>query len=163
MDLPTIEDLAELPLVVTEMVSSDWIDFMGHMNVMWYTHLFSRSIIEFFKIIGLTHDYFQANGAGSFVLEQHIRYLAEVREGETVSLRIRAMGRSEKRLHFQSYLIKNEARVIGATSEIITVHIDMSRRRSSLLPLQIAQHFDAVQKQHNALNWSAPTNGFTKP
>ena len=80
---------------------------------------------------------------------------------ESVSVLVRALGRSEKRLHFQSYMVKNEARVIAATSEIITVHIDMSKRRSSPMPNSVTNLFDAVLKQHNNLSWPPPINGFT--
>ncbi len=134
---------------------------MGHMNVMWYTHLFGRGVLEFFKTVGLTQEYFSGNNAGSFVLEQHIRYLAEVRVGENVSIRVRALGRSEKKLHFMVVLVKEEVHVIAATSEIITAHIDMSRRRTSPIPDPIATAFDAVLGLHSELSWSAPVNGFT--
>lgn len=136
---------------------------MGHMNVMWYSHLFGSSVLEFFKTIGLNNDYFQTNNTGSFVLEQHILYIAEVREGETVSVRTRALGRSEKRLHFQTFLVKEDAQTLAATSEIITVHIDMSRRRSSPLPMHVVTGFDAVLAQHAGLAWESPVNGFTHP
>ncbi len=161
MRVPTYLELNDLSIAATSIVPADWIDFMGHMNVMWYTHLFSRSVLGFFQTIGLTQEYFQANDTGSFVLEQHILYIAEVREGETVSVRTRALGRSDKRLHFQTFLVKEDSQTLAATSEIITVHIDMSRRRSSPLPSQVNDAFDAVLEQHSRLAWTSPANGFT--
>ena len=163
MRLPSFLELNDLPIAAKTTVPSEWIDFMGHMNVMWYTHLFGSSVIEFFKTVGLTYEYFRANNAGSFVLEQHILYIAEVREGESVSVRTRALGRSEKRLHFQVFLVKEEAKLLAATSEIITVHIAMACRRSSPLPEPIASAFDGVVEQHSRLAWEAPSNGFTHP
>jgi acyl-CoA thioester hydrolase len=142
-------------------VPADWIDFMGHMNVMWYTHLFGTGVLEFFKTVGLTQAYFKENNTGSFVLEQHIRYMAEVRVGETVSARARAIGRSEKKLHFMVVLIKEDTKVLAATSEIITGHIDMSRRRTSPIPSPIAFAFDTILGLHTNLAWSVPANGFT--
>ena len=150
-----------LPALATTAVPVDWIDFMGHMNVMWYTHLFGRGVLEFFKTVGLTHAYFAENNTGSFVLEQHIRYLAEVRVSENVSLRARALGRSERKLHFMVFLVKEDMNVIAATSEVVTAHIDMSRRRTSLLPDPIAIAFDEVLEMHIKLDWLAPINGFT--
>ena len=157
----TPNDWNALPDLETAVVPPDWIDFMGHMNVMWYTHLFGKGVLEFFKVVGLTHEYFSANHAGSFVLEQHIRYLAEVRVNETVSLRVRALSRSEKKLHFMVFLIKEDTQIMAATSEITTAHIDMSRRRTSPVPRAITMAFDAILDTHSKLSWPAPVNGFT--
>ena len=157
----TPNDWGALPVLETAVVPTDWIDFMGHMNVMWYTHLFGRGVLAFFKVVGLTHEYFAANNAGSFVLEQHIRYLAEVRVGESVSVRVRALSRSEKRLHFMVFLVKDSTQVMAATSEIITAHIDMSCRRTSPIPLAITMSIDKILIEHNKLTWSVPVNGFT--
>ncbi len=160
--VPTFLELSELPALATSCVPNEWIDFMGHMNVVWYTHLFGRSVLEFFDTIGLTHEYFSEQNAGSFIVEQHFRYIAEVRVGETVSVRTRAIGRSDKRLHFLVFLIKEDTKLLAATSEVITVHIDMSSRRSSLLPTSIARSFDSVVAQHAMLTWDPPVNGFTQ-
>ena len=158
----TPADWNALPVLATKVVPADWIDFMGHMNVMWYTHLFGRGVLEFFTTVGLTQEYFAENNAGSFVLEQHIRYLAEVRVGETVSVRARALGRSERKLHFIVYLVKEGVSVLAATSEIISGHIDMSRRRTSPIPPPIAFVFDEVLRMHAILSCPAPVNGFMR-
>jgi acyl-CoA thioester hydrolase len=156
MDPITPDNWNALPTFGATVVPSDWIDFMGHMNVMWYTHLFGKGILELLKAVGLTKEYFAENNAGSFVLEQHIRYLAEVRVGETVSLRVRALNRSEKKLHMMVYLIKEDTQNLAATSEIIVAHIDMSRRRTSPIPDSISQKIDQLLAEHNNLSWPSP-------
>ena len=155
----TPNDWNTLPVLGTVVVPADWIDFMGHMNVMWYTHLFGKGVLEFFQLVGLTQEYFSAHYTGCFVLEQHIRYLAEVRVGETVSLRVRALSQAEKRLHFMVFLIKEGTQVMAATSEIITAHIDMSRRRTSPFPEAISMAIDKTLATHSQLTWPAPVNG----
>jgi len=109
-------------------------------------------VIAFFKTIGLTHEYFSANNESSFVLEQHILYIAEVREEEKVSLRTRVTGRSERRLHFQVYLVKDDTTLLAATSKVVTVHIDWSCRRISPLPTQ-----DNV----TSVSWNSSTGHFS--
>ena len=155
----TPNDWNTLPVLGTVVVPADWIDFMGHMNVMWYTHLFGKGVLEFFQHVGLTHEYFATNNAGCFVLEQHIRYLAEVRVGETVSLRVRSLSRSEKRLHIMVFMIKEDTQVMAATSEIIAAHIDMSRRRTSPIPETISTAVDKTLAADSQLSWPAPVNG----
>jgi len=155
------EDWNQLPVTGEAVVLDDWIDAMGHMNVMWYTHLFSLGVWSLFQKIGMTREYFLENNTGSFALEQHFRYLAEIRVGERVTLRTRLLGRSSRRLHFMGFLIKEEQGVLAATSEGVTAHVDMSSRRTSPLPSQITDLYDALLNEHLGLNWPAPVNGIT--
>lgn len=155
--------LSQLTATSHAIVPDDWIDSMGHMNVMWYTHLFSQGIMAFYRELGLSREYFQANQAGSFVLEQHVRYLSEIRLGEKVSVRVRALGRSERKLHVLGLLCKEESGVLAATSEGITAHIDMRTRRTSAYPEGIKQTFDAILATHRQLDWEPPVNGVMQP
>ncbi len=155
------EDWNQLPVTGNAVVLDDWIDAMGHMNVMWYTHMFSLGVWNFFQMLGLTREYFVANQRGSFALEQHFRYLAEIRVGEKVTLRTRALSRSEKKLHFMGFLIKEEQGVLAATSEGVTAHIDMTCRRTTPFPSEITEAYDALLNKHLQLDWPAPVNGFT--
>src|SRR5262245_53737307 len=136
---------------------------MGHMNVMWYTHLFSLGIGELFNRIGLTRAYFEANQAGSFALEGHVRFLAEVRVGQAVTIRCRLLGRSAKRLHFINFMVKEDGPVLAATSESVATHIDMRIRRSSPFPPHIADTIDRLVAEHAAFGWVVPVCGVMKP
>ena len=80
-------DLTPLPITHRATIPDAYLDEMGHMNVMWYTHLFSQGAWSLFQTVGLTRDYFQANHAGSFALAQHFRYIKEVRIGQHVTIR----------------------------------------------------------------------------
>jgi acyl-CoA thioesterase FadM len=89
---------------------------MGHMNVMWYTHLFSCAFEKFGEQFGFDEAYFRANHSGSFALETHVRYLAEVKVGQDVTVRSRAIGRSEKRLHFMHFMTIDSSGALAATT-----------------------------------------------
>ena len=49
-----LSDVESLPLTYEQIIPEDYMDLMNHMNVMWYTHLFSMAIMKVFGIIGLT-------------------------------------------------------------------------------------------------------------
>ena len=72
-------DLSSLPIHYQAVIPESYLDRMGHMNVMWYTHLFSCATGGLFGSIGLNLAYFEANHAGTFALEQHARFRVEVR------------------------------------------------------------------------------------
>ena len=43
----------------------EYIDIMGHMNVMYYIHIFDKATKEFFGSFGLSEDYVRATTMGS--------------------------------------------------------------------------------------------------
>src|SRR6476646_4613632 len=92
-------DWMSLPITHRAGIPDAYIDVMGHMNVMWYTDLFSRAAWGLFQMVGLNREYFAAHRAGTFMLAQHFRYLKEVRLGQHVTLRSRVLGRSANRWH----------------------------------------------------------------
>jgi acyl-CoA thioester hydrolase len=164
--VPTDFDAAlldALPVTHRATIPESYLDDMGHMNVMWYTHLFDRAVVAFFASFGLHRAYFDANQAGTFALEKHTRYLAEVRLGANVAVRTRALGRSAKRLHFMHFLVNEDKNVLSCTSEVVGSHIDMRVRRSSPLPEPIARAYDSLLAAHAALPWAAPVCGVMKP
>ena len=90
----TMADLEALPVGYRTQIKEDFLDAYAHMNVMWYTHLFSCALEDIFQRVGLTNAYFEANQAGTFALEGHVRYFNEVRVGQQVTIRTRLIGRS---------------------------------------------------------------------
>jgi acyl-CoA thioester hydrolase len=152
-------DLTALPITHRAVIPDDYLDEMGHMNVMWYTHLFSLGAWGLFQMVGLTRAYFEANHAGSFALAQHFRYLKEVRVGQHVTVRSRVLGRSEKRWHTIHFMTIDELDALAATSEGVQTHVDMRVRRSSPMPPAITGAIDRLLAEHTSLAWEAPVCG----
>lgn len=152
--------LNDLPITWRAEIPADYLDEMRHMNVMWYTHLFSQASWGLFKLIGFGHDTMAERNTGSFALEMHVRYLAEVRVGQHVTVRSRALAQSAKRIHYQHFLSIDEADDrLSATAEIVSAHVDMSVRRQSPIPDDIAAQYAALLAAHQALAWPAPLCG----
>src|SRR5690349_14816469 len=64
-------NLSSLPVTHQTVIPEDFIDEFGHMNVMWYTHLFTEAAGGLFQRVGMTREHFTTNQTGSFALEQH--------------------------------------------------------------------------------------------
>ena len=152
-------NLTQLPLTYQKTIPTEYLDFVGHMNVMWYTHLFDLATFKFYETFGFGEHYHTQTALGSFALEQHTRYLAEVRAGEAVSIRTRALGRAAKILHFMHFMVEDADGALAATTELVGVHIDMSTRRSSPFPEHIAAGFDEILAAHQKLDWDVPVCG----
>ncbi len=156
-------DLSSLPIHYQAVIPESYLDEMGHMNVMWYTHLFSCATDGLFASVGLNLAYFEANQAGTFALEQHVRFRVEVRAGQHVTIRSRVLGRSAKRFHFMQFMFNDDAGVLSATVESVGTHVDLRVRRSSPLPPQVVEGFDRLIAEHSRLPWPAPVCGVMRP
>jgi len=152
-------NLSLLPITHETTIPESYLDSMGHMNVMWYTHLFGCATVGLFKLVGMDRDYFVSNRTGSFALAQHFSYRKEVRVGESVVLRSRMLGRSERKFHVMHFMVKKEGEVLAATGEFLGAHIDMRIRRTSPFLPEVAEPIDRMVAEHAALGWEAPVCG----
>jgi acyl-CoA thioester hydrolase len=156
-------DLSGLPITYRQQIPESYRDEMGHMNVMWYTYLFSQAFDLYADQFGFNEAYFRTRQAGSFALESHIRYLAEVHVGNHVTVRSRVLGRSAMRMHFMHFLTIDETGALSCIQEGIGAHIDMRVRRMAPLPADIAARFDKLLAEQNKLGWDPPVCGVMKP
>jgi acyl-CoA thioester hydrolase len=152
-------DLSALPVTFEAVIPEAYLDEMGHMNVMWYTHLFSGSVDGLFRLVGLTREYFESSHAGTFALEQHVRFIKEVRVGQRVIIRTRVLGRSAKCFHFINFMSHADSGALAATEEGIGAHVDLRLRRTAPMPPAIAAAFDELLAEHQRLPWAAPVCG----
>jgi acyl-CoA thioester hydrolase len=138
----TLADIESFPITCSAVVLEDWLDEMGHMNVMWYTHLFSQATCGFFASWGLTEEYMKENQSGAFALDCHLKYLRELHVGKRIHTRSCAIDRSEKRFRTMHFIVNEDDGCIASVGEFIGAHIDMSKRRMSPIPEHIGQQFD---------------------
>lgn len=158
----TPDDLEALPAFHTATIPEDYLDAMGHMNVRWYMVLFSEGVRELHAAIGMPPEYFDGGKNGTFALTQHIRYLAEVHVGQTVAIRSRFIGRTEKRLHVLHFMVNESTDRIAATMELLFSHADLETRRTSPFPDEIARQIDVRLEKHRKIGWEAPLCGVVK-
>jgi acyl-CoA thioester hydrolase len=156
-------NLSSLPVTHRAVIPETYLDLMGHMNVMWYTNLFSEAAWELFQLVGLTREHFTAHRTGTFALEQHFRYLKEVRLGQHVTLRSRVLGRSAKRWHTIHFMTIDELDALAATAEVVSTYVDMTVRRSAPMPPDITDAIDRLLAEHTKLDWAAPICGAMTP
>jgi acyl-CoA thioester hydrolase len=155
-------DFSKLPLVLEGKVEAQHLDFLDHMNVMWYTHFFDKAIWSFYNSIGFGHDYHTHSGSGSFALEAHVRYYAELRAGDKFKVYMRAIKSNAKLFHFVEFLVRASDNELSATQEMLGIHIDMASRRSSPMPPAIAAIWDGLIAKHSQLDWQPELSGSIK-
>lgn len=154
-----VADVRRLPKTYTLTIPEDYLDSMGHMNVMWYTHLFSMGLTGLMEILGVTDAFDGSNDSGTFVLESHVRHLSEVRVGHTIHIHSRMIGRSEKRFHVIHFMTNDDKQDVSATFESVSSFVNLARRRTAPLPPNMAAPMDCLVTESQALAWEAPVCG----
>ncbi len=129
-------------------VTNEMCDFNGHMNVVYYHHIFEDGCYDFHQEMGFTKDYFN-KGYSSFSLETNIRYLKELREGEMATPFFRLIKINPKLVHYGA-IIRDNAGNISSFSEQVLAHVDMNTRRTSLMPRVLINKLNSVLKEHKA-------------
>ena len=155
----SLEKIRQLPCHHRETIPEEYLDIMGHMNVQFYMALYSKGLRNMVRELGITEEYCRSENSGSFALHQYIRYLAEVRVGQTVALHIRLIGRNAGRLHFIHFMINETVGALASTMEVSSAHADLIARRTSPFPEKIAQSIDALLSRHANLDWEPPLCG----
>lgn len=119
-----------LELTVEAEVEPRFLDEMGHMNVAWYVHLFDRGIWTFFARHGLDSRALRETKRGMFALEDNLRYLSELREGDALDVHTGVLEVRPKTLRLLQYMLDKRQQKVAAVREVIAVHIDLTTRRS---------------------------------
>ena len=84
----------------------------------------------------------------SFTLEMNILYLEELLEGQTAFPYYRIIDISPKLIHYGGILLTEEGK-LSATNEQMLVHIDMSKRKSSVMPDSMYNNLKFMREEHN--------------
>src|SRR5450755_1060097 len=128
-----------------------WIDYNGHLNMAYYNVMFDRAIDELWLQLGIGSGYMKARNGSTFTAECHVRYLREIHLGDPVQVSILLVGADEKRLHTFEELRHASEGWLSATSENMTIHIDMTARKTAPFPPDIRARIEAVAHAHAAI------------
>jgi acyl-CoA thioester hydrolase len=135
---PSWEEAAAMDSMLEASVEPRFIDLMGHMNVAFYVHLFDRATWSFFERMGIDEPYRKQTQAGMFAVEQHLRYLGELREGDALRIHTRLLDLGPKALTLLHVMLDPARTRLAAVSEVVGVHIDLATRRAARFPDPIA-------------------------
>src|SRR5690242_13322126 len=145
---PDAQDATAPFLSSVMQIEPQWIDYNGHLNMAYYNVMFDRAIDELWAGLGIGPNYMKERHGSTFTAECHVRYLREVHLGDPVQIGILLLGADEKRLHTFEELRHADEGWLSATSENMTIHVDMAVRRTAPFPPDIAARIRAVAEAH---------------
>jgi len=152
--ITTASALKEMPLPAAPFLSSvmqiepQWIDYNGHLNMAYYNVMFDRAIDELWLKLGLGPSYIKERHHSTFTVECHVRYLQEIHLGDPVQISVYLLSADEKRIHTFEELRHATEGWVSATSENMTIHMDMVARKTAPFPADIRARIGAVAAAH---------------
>lgn len=146
------EPLFFAPFVSSTMaVEPQWIDYNGHLNMAYYNVLFDRAVDEAYGLIGIGQAYLKRHKHSTFTAEAHVRYLREIHEGDPVRVTFQLLAYDAKRIHYFEQLFHATEGWVSATSENMTLHVDMTARKVAPFPDSVLRRLAAMRAAHERL------------
>ena len=146
-----IDDAIAAPFVSRVMeIEKDWIDYNGHLNMAYYNVIFDRCSDEAFELHG--------HGPGLCARPQahHLHgrspclLRAELHLGDKVTVTFHLIDHDDKRLRAYQE-IRHADGWLAATSETLSLHIDMSGPKVAPFPPDIDGKVEAMRAAHAGL------------
>lgn len=132
-------------------VKDEWIDYNGHLNMAYYNVLFDTAVDQVFERLGLGPEYLKTRGASYFTAEVHVCYLRELGAGMPVIGTLQLVDFDSKRAHFFQELRHAEEHWLSATSEQLSLHVDMTARKVAPWPEDILANLKSLSDAQAAL------------
>jgi acyl-CoA thioester hydrolase len=132
-------------------VQAEWIDDNGHMNVAYYVLMFDRATDVLLDRLGLGAAYRQRTNHSIYVLEAHVAYEREVKEGDMLRFATQLIDADAKRLHFFHTMYHAAAGYRAATNELLALHVDLAGPASLSFAATEQASIDAMLDAHRTL------------
>ena len=149
LDRLDFEPVFFAPFVSSVMaVEPAWIDYNGHLNMAYYNVLFDRAVDEAFELLGCGLDYVKTRRHSCFTAEVHVRYLRELHAGDPVRVTFQLLGYDAKRMHYFEQLFHAVEGWVSATSENMSLHVDMAAGKTAPFPTDVVDCLARMQASH---------------
>jgi len=131
-------------------VEKAWLDYNGHMNMAYYNVLFDRGGEEALDLLGMGAAYARDRKLTTYTAEIHVCYVRELHLGDKVTATFHLLDHDEKRFRVYQELHHVDG-WLSATSETLSLHVDMSGPKVAPFPADIVAGLDAMRLAHAAL------------
>lgn len=109
-------------------------DHLGHMTVQHYVGMFDQGAWHLLAAIGMGWEAMQASGRSLVDARHTIEYRHEQRVGSLIVVESALTRVGTKSVTQHHRMLNAETGVLAATSEIVSVHFDLTTRKSLPIP-----------------------------
>ena len=112
-------------------IIKEWTDYNNHMNVSYYILVFDKAAEVFLSKFEMGEHAAKTSKKSTMVVESHITYNQEVKEGDEVDVNLLYFDHDKKRLQYKLEMIHKEKKFLASTIEILSLYVDLDQRKVS--------------------------------
>ena len=135
----------------TDVVRSEWIDYNGHMNLAFFVRAFDFATDAFFDYVGADEAYRNDTGYSLFLLETHVNYFNQMKQGDGMRFETQLLDYDHKRVHYFQRMIHLEEDYLAATTELLFIHVDTRCDRAIDIPEPLLSNLASIMETHKHL------------
>jgi len=116
-------------ILKTEKVIKEYTDYNNHLNVAYYVRIFDIAADVMLDNFNMGGESAKKDKKTTFVAEMHTIYNQEVKLGEEVETHVTYIDHDKKRIHYRLSMFHKEKKYLAATNEVLSLYVDLSRRK----------------------------------
>ncbi len=113
---------------VRRTVLPEWIDEFGHLNMAYYVLVCDHATAAFWDDMNAPRDLAARDGAEYAVVETHVNYLDEVREGDPLLVTTQLLAADAKRFRLFHHMYHADKGYLAATNEVMSLGFNLNSR-----------------------------------
>jgi len=118
--------------LTSKKIIKDWTDYNGHMNVAYYVLIFDIFGAEILmNKFQMGEESAKTTKKSTMIVESHITYNQEVKEGEDVDVNLIFFDHDKKRLQYKLEMVHKEKKYVASTIEVLSLYVDLDQRKVS--------------------------------
>ncbi len=122
--------LTRVRILTKQKIIKDWTDYNGHMNVAYYVWIFDQIGSEVLLTkFNMGEHSARTTKKSTMVVESHITYNQEVKEGDNVDVNLIYCDHDKKRIQYRLEMIHSEKKYLAATLEALSLYVDLDERK----------------------------------
>ena len=132
-------------------IIKDWTDYNGHMNVAYYVLIFDLFGAEILmNRFHMGEESAKTSKKSTMVVESHITYNEEVKEGDEVDVNLLYFDHDKKRLHYKLVMMHKEKKYVASTIETLSLYVDLSLRKVAEFEEEKVKIMDQYIKENSS-------------
>ena len=116
-------------LLTTKKIIKEWTDYNNHMNLSYYILVFDLGAEVILSKFKMGEQSAKTTKKSTMVVETHTTYNSEVKEGDEVDVFLSHFDHDNKRLRYKLEMYDKNKNVLSATTEVLSLYIDLSVRK----------------------------------
>ena len=116
-------------LLTSKKIIKEWTDYNNHMNLSYYILVFDLGAEVILSKFKMGEESAKTTKKSTMVVETHTTYNNEVKEGDEVDVFLSHFDHDNKRLHYKLEMYDKNKNILSATTEVLSLYIDLSIRK----------------------------------